>query len=81
MAPLGLGIVLLLAAAVTGSLVRAYLLAGGFWFPGRWRVTRAKDPITFWFVVVAYAVVAAMTGLAGLLAVVGALLGHHQVSD
>ena len=49
----GLAILFLSLAVIFGALVRAYLVGGGFWFPG-WRVTRAKDPITFWLVVAAY---------------------------
>ena len=60
----GLAILFLLLAVIFGALVRAYLVGGGFRYPG-WRVTRAKDPISFWLVVVAYGAVAAMAALAG----------------
>ena len=78
MMPLGIAVVLLLVAAYFGFRVRAYLLGGGFWFPGRWRVMRAKDPITFWFVVVAYAAVATATAQTGL---IGLFLGNHRISN
>jgi hypothetical protein len=79
MMPLGLALFLLAFAAWSAWRVRAYLLGGGFWFPQRWRVTRAKDPITFWCVVVAYGAVAAVTAIAGLVGFVGAVFGNHHI--
>lgn len=73
----GVAVLLLLLAVCFGGLVRAYLVGGGFWFPG-WRVTRTRDPITFWLVVLAYGSVAALAAVAG---VVGLLYGHTRISD
>ena len=76
MAP-GLAILFLLIAVIFGALVRAYLVGGGFRFPG-WRVTRAKDPISFWLVVAAYGALAAMAALVGF---AGLLSRPGQISN
>ena len=76
---LGLAIFLLLVAVYFGWRVRNYIALGGFWFPRRWRVTRAKEPITFWAFVVAYGTLAAVAGLAGIAGVIRAFLGRQQI--
>jgi hypothetical protein len=67
-----------LIATYFGLRARACVLGGGFWFPGRWRVTRTKDPITFWFVVVVYGAIAIVIAMA---AGVGFLSEFHRISN
>jgi hypothetical protein len=73
----GVAILLLVLALVFGALVRSYLVGGGFRYPG-WLVTRAKDPISFWLVVVAYGAVAAAFAVIG---IAGLLHGSHWISN
>jgi hypothetical protein len=70
---LGFAVVLLLLALFFGVRVRAYVVAGGVRFSRGWTVTRARDPITFWLIVVAYGAMAIMAGGAALVGVVYAM--------